>query len=89
MRFSEASFARLLVGSTVVMMTAPLVNNIRHCLQFVLEQVRLFDEKGPRATEWKPILVGVNGCQGAGKTTLVRSIPVSMESTSPVRLVIH
>lgn len=57
----------------MVMMATPLDINIGHCLQFVLEQVRLFDEKG------KPLLVGVNGCQGAGKTTLVRSIPVSVE----------
>ena len=67
------------------MMVTPLDKNIRHCLQFVLEQVRLFDEKGPRATEWKPLLVGVNGCQGAGKTTLVRSISVPIEYTSKGR----
>ena len=67
------------------MMVTPLDENIRHCLQFVLEQVRLSDEKGSRAAEWKPLLVGVNGCQGAGKTTLVRSIPVHIEYTSKGR----
>jgi D-glycerate 3-kinase len=43
-----------------------------HCVPFILDRIKehreAFESKGERAT---PFFVGLNGVQGAGKTTLV------------------
>lgn len=54
-------------------MAEPFDNKTEHCLQFILERMRSGD-KQPRAEEAPPLFVGINGGQGAGKTTLVRSV---------------
>lgn len=48
-----------------------------HCVPFILDRItkhrESFASKGEEPT---PFFVGLNGVQGAGKTTLVRTVPL-------------
>lgn len=53
-------------------MVEPFDDKTEHCLHFILDRVRLGGTQRPETEEGTPLLVGINGAQGAGKTTLVR-----------------
>lgn len=43
-----------------------------HCISFVLERLQMHQQKWKNESSKKPpLFIGVNGTQGAGKTTLV------------------
>lgn len=41
-----------------------------HCIPFILSRLRIHQAQNPNA----PFFIGLNGVQGAGKTTLVRAL---------------
>ena len=43
-----------------------------HCIPFLLERVRMHQERHAGHADPPPFFLGLNGVQGAGKTTLVR-----------------
>ena len=46
----------------------------KYCLNFILEQYHIHEPQKLRAPKTTPVFVGINGAQGAGKSTLVCSI---------------
>ncbi|QUC19997.1 uncharacterized protein UV8b_04238 [Ustilaginoidea virens] len=53
------------------------------CLSFILEHVQRHKAASPR----RPLIVGLNGMQGVGKTTLVASLALALEGKSIKTLV--
>lgn len=55
----------------------------RPCISFILSRLKVHRQTYPEAEGAPPLFVGLNGVQGAGKSTLVRS----MIEMKPIRSV--
>ena len=44
-----------------------------HCIPFILERLKTHDERYSNKDNAPPFFLGLNGAQGAGKTSLVRN----------------
>lgn len=53
------------------------------CLPFILAQLKLHREEAPD----RPFVIGLNGVQGAGKSTLVRALSIALEAENVPTLV--
>lgn len=42
-----------------------------HCIPFLLERLKIHQERHAGRSDLPPFFLGLNGVQGAGKTTLV------------------
>ena len=50
-----------------------------HCIPFILEKIKAHcDYHKKEGTDAPPFFLGLNGIQGAGKTTLVSNLPLSI-----------
>ena len=45
-----------------------------YCIPFILERLKIHQEQHAAEAEAPPFFIGMNGVQGAGKTTLVRYV---------------
>jgi D-glycerate 3-kinase len=48
----------------------------QHCIPFILSRLRIHQKQNPNA----PFFMGLNGVQGAGKTTLVKALSEHLET---------
>ena len=55
-------------------MQKDLDDKSEHCISFILHCFHHHRSKGSGEKETSPIFLGINGVQGAGKTSLVRHI---------------
>ena len=51
-----------------------------HCIPFILERLQVHRKKYANEQHAPPFFLGLNGVQGAGKTTLV-SVPLALNTS--------
>jgi D-glycerate 3-kinase len=49
------------------------------CIPFLLERLAQYREQNAGNSDSKPFIVGINGVQGVGKTTLVRALAQTLQ----------
>ncbi|MCJ1260327.1 hypothetical protein MMC22_000187 [Lobaria immixta] len=67
-------------------MSGKVDDKSNHCISFILERLQIHQQKWKNeSSRTPPLFVGVNGSQGAGKTTLVSSLALTL-SRPPHRI---
>ena len=69
-----------LLSRSISTMSKVLDDKSEHCIPFILERLQVHRNKYADDQDAPPFFLGLNGVQGAGKTTLV-SVPNALNST--------